>query len=141
MATLVNATITAALTANTTLTNVLQVASAMGVESITLQANFTYGSSGTTAVAYVQTTLDGGTTWCDIANFAFATTSAIKVCTLSALTPVTTVYTPVDGSLASNTVKDGVLGTQFRVKLTTTGTYATATTLRIDAIVRGRVTV
>ena len=140
MATLVNATITTALTGSTAATSVLQVGGLMGVESVTLQATFTYGSGGTTAAAYVQTTLDGGVTWIDIANFAFTTSSAIKVATLSALTPVTTVYTPTDGTLSSNTVKDGVLGNQFRVKVTTTGTYAASTTLRVDAIVRGTLT-
>ena len=45
-------------------------------ESLVIQANFTYGSGGTSADAWVQTSLDGGTTWTDIANFHFTTASA-----------------------------------------------------------------
>ena len=138
MAALFNQTITTAITAQTS--TALQVQGQMGVESATIQANFTYGSGGTTAAVWVQTSIDGGLTWVDIANFAFTTSSLRAVVTLSALTPVTSIYTATDGTLASNTVKDGVIGHQFRTKTTTTGTYAGGTTLRVDLIARGRLT-
>jgi len=138
MSALLNLTITGAITAQTS--TALQVQGQMGVESITLQANFTYGSGGTTATVWVQTSLDGGLTWVDIANWAFTTSSLRSVATLSALTPVTTVYTATDGTLGSNTCKDGILGHQYRTKTTTTGTYAGGTTLRVDLIARGRLT-
>lgn len=136
MAMLLNLPITTAISA--TRSAPLQVQGEMGVESITLQANFTWGSGGTTADAYVQTSLDDGVTWCDIANFHFTTASLRKFFNLSALTAVTTQGTPSDGSLTANTAVDGVLGTQYAVKYVTTGTYAGGTTLRIDAIPRGR---
>ncbi len=101
-------------------------------DSLTIQANFAYGSGGTTTTAYVQTSFDGGSTWCDIANFAFTTSAARKVYNLSRATPITSIATPTDGSLSSNTCVDGLLGSQFRVKWTTTGTYAGATSLVID---------
>jgi hypothetical protein len=99
---------------------------------LTVQANFTYGSGGTSADAYVQTSLDGGATWTDIANFHFTTASARKIYNLSAATPVASIATPNDGSLSSNTAVDGILGTHFRIKYATVGTYA-GTTLQIDA--------
>ena len=46
--------------------------------NLTLQANSVYGSGGTSVDAYVQTTLDGGATWFDIAELRFTTASAIK---------------------------------------------------------------
>jgi hypothetical protein len=98
-----------------------------------VQANFTYGSGGTSADAYVQTSLDGGTTWTDIANFHFTTASARKIYNLSAATAVASIATPGDGALASNTAVDGILGTRFRVKYVTVGTYAGGTTLQLDA--------
>jgi len=101
--------------------------------NLTLQATFTYGSGGTTTDAYVQTTLDGGLTWMDIANFHFTTSSATAVINLSAATPQTSQKTPADGTLASNTAVDGVLGPRFRVKYKSSGTYAGGTALRIDA--------
>ena len=101
--------------------------------SALLQATFNYGSGGTTVDAWVQTSVDGGATWIDVANFHFTTASARYLFNLSSLTPVTTEATPTDGTLAANTSKDGFLGPLWRVKTTSTGTYAGGTTLQIDA--------
>lgn len=95
-----------------------------GILAATIEARFAYGSGGTTAKAWVQVSPDDGTTWIDIASFAFTTSSAIKVINLSGLTPVTTAITPTDGSMADNTVQDGILASLMRVKVTTTGTYS-----------------
>jgi hypothetical protein len=100
--------------------------------SLLVQANFTYGSGGTSVDAYLQTTADGGATWIDLANFHFTTSSARKLLNLSSLTPVTSIATPTDGSLASNTAVDGLIGSSLRIKYTTVGTYAGGTTLKID---------
>jgi hypothetical protein len=105
------------------------------IESLTIQANLTYGSGGTTVKAWVQTSLDGGTTWCDIANFALTTASARRVYHLTPVA-VTSIATPTDGTLADNTAVNGILGPLYRVKLTTTGTYAGGTTLVITAIAK-----
>lgn len=99
--------------------------------SLAIQANFAYGSGGTTVDAYVQTTLDGST-WIDIAQFHFTTSAAKFVYNLNSQTAVTSEYTPTDGSLTANTSKDGILGPQFRVKYASAGTYAGATSLSID---------
>lgn len=107
-----------------------------GMEAVTLEAQFGYGSGGTTCKAWVQTTLDNGQTWLDIASFAFTTASATKVINLSGLTPVTTQVTPTDGAMADNTCQDGMLGSALRVKITTTGTYAGNTFLAIRASCR-----
>lgn len=101
--------------------------------NLTAQAVFTYGSGGTSVDAYLQTSVDGGATWFDIANFHFTTASAKALFNLSSQTPVTTQFTtPTDGSLTANTSKDGLVGPLFRVKLMSVGTYAGGTTLRID---------
>lgn len=100
--------------------------------SLVVQGALTYGSGGTTIDCWVQTSVDGGATWTDIANFHFTTSAARFLFNLNSQTPVTTEYTPTDGSLASNTAKDGILGPQFRTKVTTTGTYAGNTSLSID---------
>lgn len=103
------------------------------VESLTLHATFTYGSGGTNATAYVQTSLDGGASWVDIACFQFTTSSAKRAYHLTAAA-VTSIATPSEGSLAANTAVNGLLGDRYRVKLTTTGTYAGGTSLVIHAI-------
>lgn len=99
--------------------------------NLAIQANFIYGSGGASVDAYVQTSFDQAT-WCDIAEFHFTTASARKLFNLSAATPITSQATPTDGSLASNTAVDGLLGQYFRVKYTTVGTYAGGTTLEVD---------
>jgi hypothetical protein len=106
--------------------------------SAALQANLVYGSGGTTIDAWVQTSLDGGATWTDVANFHLTTSSARKIVNLSSLTPETTQVTPTDGSLSANTAQDGVIGSLWRVKYTTTGTYAGSTTLRVDIEAQGK---
>ena len=127
--TLLSETVTTAVTATTT----TAVEIGPTTRSVALQCVFTYGSSGTSATYRVQTSFDGGTTWIDIANFAHTTASLNRVYNLSSLTPVTTVYTVLDGTLTDNTAKDGLIGSLLRVKRTTVGTYAGSTTVAIYA--------
>lgn len=138
MAAILNVPVTTAVTA--ALSSVFQLRPGPGGQAlptgVLLQGNFTYGSGGTTATAWVQTSIDGGSTWCDIARFAFTTASARFVYNVNSSTSVTAEATPTDGTLATNTANDGILGNLFRVKYTTTGTYA-ATTLRVDMISDG----
>ncbi len=98
---------------------------------LTLEAIFTYGSGGTTATAYVQTSLKDGS-WVDVACFAFTTASANKIQNLSALDKIVASATPTDGALAADTGVSGTIGDKWRVKLVTTGTYA-GTTLEVYA--------
>lgn len=108
-----------------------------GGNMLPVQAIFTYGSGGTTAKFYLQTTFDGGTTWIDVLCFAFATASA----TFSGGINKTTVAAPVaitDGALADNTAATRGWGEQFRIKQIIAGTYVTST-IKID--VAGQVVV
>lgn len=100
--------------------------------NLTLQGNIVVAGGGTTCDVWVQSSVDGGATWFDIANFHFTTTSAIKLFNLCASTPVTTEATPTDGTLGANTAVDGLLGPMLRTKLTTTGTYTGASSISID---------
>ena len=102
------------------------------IKSLAIQANFTYASGGTSVDAYVQTSLDNGVTWIDIAEFSFTTSSLRKVFNLTNLA-VTSIATPTDGALTANTCVNGILGSLYRVKYVTVGTYA-ATTLVITAV-------
>lgn len=102
------------------------------VESLVLFANFVRAGGGTTAKAWVQTSFDGGTNWIDIANFAFTTSTALRLFHLTNAA-ITSIATPVDGTTADNTAVDGILGPLYRVKLTTTGTYTGASSFTITA--------
>lgn len=100
-------------------------------DTLGIQGNFSGGASGSTAQVYVQTTFDKGSTWIDILSLAFTGTSSRVVVNLSSRTAVTTAYAATDGSLSTG-AKDGLLGDQFRAKLTTTGTYSGGTSIAID---------
>lgn len=99
--------------------------------NLAFQWTFTYGSGGTTVNAWLQTSLDGGGTWCDVASPAqFATTSArVAGSVISAISFAQTAAT--DGTLAAGTLNNGLFGPLWRVKYTSVGTYA-GTTLRLD---------
>jgi hypothetical protein len=100
-----------------------------GMQSLTVSLRFVYGSGGTTTKVYIQTSLDGGTIWDDIACWSLTQTAATKRWNFSALTPVLTPITPTDGAMADNTSQDGILGDRVRLKVITTGTYAGNTSL------------
>lgn len=103
-----------------------------GATAVTLEAQFQYGSGGTTCVVVVQTSFDGGSVWRDIARFDFTTASATKHANLSGLlSKAVTAY----AALGSEGVYDGVLGDRLRAVITSTGTYAN-TTLAVRASVR-----
>ena len=108
----------------------------LGMTSVSAQAVFTYGSGGTSAKYYLQTSLDGGATWFDIACWAFATTTATAIHSVRTATAVAANYTPLDATLTDNTIKDGLLGCCLRIKYTTVGTYAGGTTIAITGLAK-----
>jgi hypothetical protein len=103
------------------------------VAAVALLVNFQYGAGGTTCVVVVQTSLDQGSNWIDVARFDFAQASAAKRANLSGLTPVAVGAISV---LGSESVLDGIIGDRMRAKITTTGTYSGATSVSVRAVVR-----
>lgn len=104
-----------------------------GLTAVSLLVRFSYGSGGTKVTVYVQTTLDQGASWIDVACITFTTATASKVLNLSGLTPKTTAATPSDGALTDDTAIDGILGDRLRCKVVSTGTYAGSTSLAVRA--------
>jgi|ERR1051325_6200915 hypothetical protein len=113
------------------------IAELAAMESLTAEAVFTYGSGGTSLTAYIQTSFTGGLTWTDIMAFQFTTATARKVSSVRTAAVVAAAVTPGDGALTANTVVDGLLGDQLRVKYTSVGTYASGTTIAIYSISKG----
>lgn len=98
---------------------------------------FVYGSGGTTAKFWLQTSYDGGTTWNDIVSHAFTTASLTRVSAVNTyIAPVAQGGAQTDGTLADNTIIQGLLGDRIRLKYTTTGTYAGSTTASVYAIAK-----
>lgn len=107
-----------------------------GVLALSIQTRLAWGSGGTSAKLYIQTSLDQGTTPIDIACIVFGTSSETEVINLSGLTPKTTQVQPSDGALTDDTCVDGILGDRIRAKLVTLGTYAGSTLLSVRAVAR-----
>ena len=105
-----------------------------GALAITLSARLAYGSGGTSCYALVETSLDQGVTWVQIARFDFTTSGLQKVMTVSGLTPRIAAATA--GSLAADTALDGTLGDRLRATVVSTGTYAGSTVVSVRANVR-----
>lgn len=102
-----------------------------GMTAVSLEAEFLYGSGGTTGIVVVQTRLGAGN-WRDIARFDFATTALTKYAELSGLlSKGVTSY----AALSAEGVSDGFLGDELRAVLTSTGVYSN-TTLSVRASVR-----
>ncbi|MFY7851603.1 MAG: hypothetical protein ACOVQ6_07435 [Brevundimonas sp.] len=97
---------------------------------ITVDAVLAYVAASATSIkAYVQTSLDGGTTWFDIMCFAFTTASGSKYLTSLALKEVNTAVTLSQATLSDNTSINGRLGDQVRFIVTSVGTYGAGTRL------------
>jgi hypothetical protein len=95
-----------------------------GLSALTLYAVMTYGSGGTTARVVIETSLDQGNTWVEIARFEFTTADAKKFAHLSSDEKVAVAsYAALD----SEGVNNGLLGDRLRAKVTSTGTYAGST--------------
>lgn len=100
-------------------------------QSALIAATFVRAGGGTTTRAWVQCSADRGTTWHDVCNFYFTTTTANAFFNISGLTAVTSIGTPTDGTAANNAAVDGTVTNTWRVKYTTTGTYTGASSLTI----------
>lgn len=105
-----------------------------GMLAATLQANFTYGSSGGTSLKVIwETSLDQGITFVEVCRMAFGTASEENIANLSGLTTKTTIVTPA--ALSDDTCLDGVFGDRWRCRILTVGTYVgnASLSLRMNA--------
>lgn len=118
-------TIAAAVTGVTTL-----AAPTKGLRDLLVEAIFLYGAAGTTLKVWVQTRTEGGT-WRDIMNFAFTTSAATKWSKTSIAIALAAARATSDAALADDTILDGFLGDEVRVKYTSTGTYTGATSIQV----------
>ena len=108
----------------------------LGMTALSCQVRFAYGSGGTKTNIYLQTSIDQGQSWFDIANFAFTTSSGVNEINLSGLTSVTTPTAAVNLALADNTSFNGPLGDQIRAVVVSTGTYGGGTLAAVNCAAR-----
>lgn len=92
-----------------------------GAVAVTIRGQLAYGSGGSSFKAWVQTSLDNGENWQDVCCFAGTTASFVKEFNISGLTPVTTAYTPTQAAMSDDSAKDGIVGSQWRCVISTSG--------------------
>jgi hypothetical protein len=122
---LYSGTITTALTADVGTEQIVPD----GCTGLVLQYNMFVGGGGTDLTAWVQCSIDGSN-WVDVSAFNATTSSLRKVSAVQGALAHTHA-TPTDGALADNTDIDGWIGSKIRVKVTSTGTYTTASTFNV----------
>lgn len=106
------------------------VTSTKKIEYLTIQANLTYTSGGTSIKVFLQTSFDGGTTWRDVACLAFLVASLNKLAAVNNEVAATVQAAISDKALADDTIVNGVMGGKWRLALVVVGTYVA--TLRVD---------
>ncbi len=108
-----------------------------GINGLTAQGSFTYGSGGTSAKFYLQTTIDGEN-WRDVCCFAYTTASSSLAVNLIAATALQTaqnfnppggVLAGVDTDFGDNSGASGLIGNSLRVKQIITASPAYENTI------------
>jgi len=107
----------------------------MAASVVAIQSVFVRAGGGTTTDVFIQTSLDNGSTWIDIAQFALATTTVTKVSAVRPYIAMAANVTPTDGALSDNTILDGLIGDRLRVKTVVVGAYSGASTLAVNVCI------
>jgi hypothetical protein len=107
-----------------------------GMTALSCQVRFAYGSGGTQANVYIQTSIDQGQSWFDIANVEFTTSSAVDEINLSGLNSVTTPTAATNLTLPNNTTFNGPLGDRLQAVVVSTGTYGGGTLASVNCAPR-----
>ncbi len=107
-----------------------------GMTSCTVQFRLV-GSGGTELRAWLQSSCDGGETFCDVccAYFNHDTVGDAVLFNLSGKVSALEQVTPTNGLLADGTALEGVIGTAWRVRVDSVGTYVN-TTLAVRIVAR-----
>lgn len=102
-----------------------------GAIALSVGVIFTCAGGGGTCDVYLQTSLDNGATWFDVANFHFTTSTATKLKNILKESVQSAAVTPTDGGMTSDGCQQGILGDQFRFKVISAGTaYSAGTTVK-----------
>lgn len=101
-----------------------------GLRSVTLEADFSGGTGGSTVTAVVRTRLGSAGLWREIARFDFTAAEAKGGTVETGQASIATL-----GALSANTVRQGFLGTDLDCLVSSSGTY-TGSQLSIRAAVR-----
>lgn len=112
------------------------VTNLQGLTGLSCQVRFFYGSGGTKTNVYLQSSIDGGQSFFDLANIAFTTSAGTEIVNLSGLNSVTTPTAPTNLALSDNTSFNGPMGDRLQAVVVSTGTYGGSTLASVRCVVR-----
>lgn len=105
------------------------------IEYLALHVNYVNGGAGGTSIdAILQTSFDSGATWCDIINCQVLVATLRKVGAVNKYIAAAAPATPTDGTLAANTINNGLIGAKQRLKLVIVGAYNPADTFKAHVV-------
>lgn len=137
MAILLNVAITTAVSLQVGSVYQLRAGPGAGVVPSSMAAQGTCaGTAGSTMVWWLQTSFDGGTTWCDALAFSHAAAGRAAGIVLSNPTAGVAPAAPTDGGGAPPFVVNGMYAGLWRVKYSSTGTWTNGN-LRVDVFGNG----
>ncbi len=113
-----------------------QIPDLAGMLAASLQVRLSGGAGGAKINVYIQSSIDQGQSWFDVANVAFANTPGVQLLNLSGLDKLSTPTAPSNLTLADNTVLDGPLGDRLQAVVISTGTYASGTLVSARGVAR-----
>jgi hypothetical protein len=105
--------------------------SAMVPTSLAVQGTAA-GTAGTSMQWWLQTSFDGGGSWCDAMSFTHSAAGRACGIVLSNPTAGVAAAAPTDGTMLTGVVQNGIFAGLWRVKYTSIGTW-TLGNLRIDS--------
>lgn len=100
---------------------------------LTVQARWSPTGGGTSLIAYIETSIDGGVSWVDIARIDYATGSRLAVFGIVSGSLAVATY----AALSSEGTRAGFLGDRLRLRYTSTGTFSAGSQLTVHYAVRG----
>jgi hypothetical protein len=100
-----------------------------GLDAVSLQASLTGGSGCGSVNVYIQSSIDQGSTWFDIANIVVSYSAPVELINLSGLDKLTTPAAPNYLSLSNNTTVDGPIGDRLQALVVVGGSSCPAGTL------------
>ncbi len=106
-----------------------------GMQGATILADFRYGAGGTDVKAFLQTSLDDGAFWFDVACFRFTLADARKVFNFETRQG-SGIFVPAVKALDYDTVIHGPIGDRLKLVAVSTGTYTGDTALDVRFLPR-----
>jgi hypothetical protein len=111
------------------------VTNLQGLDAASLQVRLSGGAGGSNITVYVQTSIDQGQSWFDVAAFTYTNTPGVQAANVSGLDKASPAA-PSSQGLATGTIFDGPLGDRLQAVVVSTGTYTGSTLVSVRAVAR-----